>query len=183
MTTQQQSAFDALKKQLHDDPGLAWSWHCNIAMAIYDTAQPAIDSTDKHRFANTAAARTMNRLFDVDVTKFREWDTFKAGWAMIDAAAEALVPEEGQVWRHRSGKDYTVLGVTSVPDGEKSAKFPRSVFYRGPDNRTWVRGLANWRESFTLVPQYADVPECNGSHDDGQIAAGDAACTACGSEA
>jgi hypothetical protein len=175
-------AFDALQKQLQTDDALAWSWHCNIAMAIFDTAQPAANTPAKHRFANEAAALTMSRLFEVDVTKLREWVGFQKGWELSATIAHAVAPVEGQVWRHRSGKDYTVLGVTSVPDDARAAKFPHSVFYRGPDGRKWARALTSWHESFTLVPQHAEVPECNGSHDAGQVAAGDAECTACAGE-
>jgi hypothetical protein len=181
MKTQQQSAFDALKKQLHDDEDMAWAWHCNIAMAVYDTTQPAVDHHNKHRFANEGAARTLSRLFDVDMTKHPHWEDMKAGWAILDQQRGALrAPEEGEVWLHRKGDRYTVIGTTDAPDAEKADKFPRVVFYRGPDGRKWSRPLLSFLESFTLD---VDVPECNGSHDAGQIAAGDAECTACGGEA
>jgi hypothetical protein len=182
MTTQQQSAFDALKKQLHDDEEMAWAWHCNIAMAVYDTTQPAVDYHNRHRFANEAAARTLSRLFDVDMTKHPHWEDMKAGWAIIDQHRAALrAPEEGEVWLHRKGDRYTVIGTTDAPDAEKADKFPRVVFYRGPDGRKWSRPLLSFLESFTN-DFTRNVPECNGSHDDGQIAAGDAECTACAGE-
>jgi hypothetical protein len=177
-----QSAFDALKQQLHDDPDMAWAWHCNIAMAVYDTTQPAVDHHNKHRFANEGAARTMSRIFDVDVTKFREWEGMKEGWVILDQQRGALrAPEEGEVWLHRKGDRYTVIGTTDAPDAEKADKFPRVVFYRGPDGRKWSRPLLSFLESFQN-DFTRNVPECDGSHDDGQVAAGDAACTVCGSE-
>lgn len=62
-----------------------------------------------------------------------------------------LKPEVGQVWRHRSGAEYEVLGVTSEPEPEKAEKFPLSVFYKGPDGRRWTRTLKSWFGSFVFV--------------------------------
>lgn len=59
-------------------------------------------------------------------------------------------PKLGDVWRHRKGDHYTVLGITSEPDAEKTDKHPRTVFYQGPDGRRWTRTLASWMESLTL---------------------------------
>jgi hypothetical protein len=56
------SAYDLLKAALQDDHGYAWSWHCNIAMAIYDSLQLS------HRESNLAAAKIMERVFEVDTT-------------------------------------------------------------------------------------------------------------------
>lgn len=181
-------AFDALQKQLQNDDDLAWGWHCNIAMAIYDTVQPAVDHHNKHRFANEAAARTMSRIFNVDMTKHRHWEDMKKGWSILDQQRAALrAPEEGEVWLHRTGDRYTVIGVTDAPDAEKADKFPRVVFYRGPDGRKRSRPLLSFLESFTLKPVETQPgsPEFDGAeayeaHLAGQVAAGDAECTACG---
>lgn len=51
-------------KQLQKDPQYAWAWHCNIAMPIFDT----MDEPD-YLFANRCAARIMQNLFNVDMTK------------------------------------------------------------------------------------------------------------------
>ena len=55
-------AFEAIKTAMQMDPGYAWSWHCNIAMASIDEGAP-YDS------GNAAAARFMQMCFGVDTTK------------------------------------------------------------------------------------------------------------------
>lgn len=52
-------AFETLKKAIGDDPSYAWSWHCNIAMAVQD------EGVD-HATANKAANRFMQLCFGVD---------------------------------------------------------------------------------------------------------------------
>lgn len=53
------TALSALSKAMQDDAGLAWSWHCNIAMTAQDAGAP-------HDLANVWAANFMRRAFDVD---------------------------------------------------------------------------------------------------------------------
>jgi hypothetical protein len=67
------------------------------------------------------------------------------------------LPTPGSTWKHRGGDEYTVIGLTSEPDAEKAEKFPRTVFYRGPDGRQWTRTLQSWRGSFTFVREAADA--------------------------
>jgi hypothetical protein len=55
-------AFTDLKLAIEADPGYAWSWHCNIAMAAQD------EGLD-HAAGNRAAARFMSMCFGVDTTK------------------------------------------------------------------------------------------------------------------
>jgi hypothetical protein len=52
-------AFDTIKKALIEDEGYAWSWHCNIAMAVQD------EGVD-HKTANKAANRFMQMCFGID---------------------------------------------------------------------------------------------------------------------
>ena len=47
---------------IRNDPGYAWSWHCNIAMA-------AVDEGVDHMAANKLAARFLMILTGVDTTK------------------------------------------------------------------------------------------------------------------
>lgn len=56
------AAFEVLKDAMRDDPGYAWSWHCNIAMAAIDEGAP-------HDSGNAAAARFMQMCFGVDTSK------------------------------------------------------------------------------------------------------------------
>ena len=94
-------AFSVLTQAMKADSNLAWSWQCNLAMAIYDESHPQciceiLDGKYKghrpecaivrahdarhfnehalsHEFCNNAAARFMKLCFDVDVTKSEEW--------------------------------------------------------------------------------------------------------------
>jgi len=72
----------------------------------------------------------------------------KTLWEAPVKKIERTVPEEGTEWRHSKGGIYTVILVTSEPDGEKADKFPRSVVYRAEDGRTWTRTLESWYKSF-----------------------------------
>lgn len=56
------SAMHTLKQAIIEDPGYAWGWHSNIAMAAFDEGL-------SHEKANKAAARFMKLAFDVDMTK------------------------------------------------------------------------------------------------------------------
>jgi hypothetical protein len=68
-----EQAFAALKDAMRADVGgYAWSWHCNIAMPIYDAmgGDDAVSQetrTERHRLANMAAARVMSMIFGVDM--------------------------------------------------------------------------------------------------------------------
>ncbi len=54
--------MDTLRKAFIEDPGYAWSWHCNLAMSAYDEGLPK-------PAANRSAARFMSLAFDIDMTK------------------------------------------------------------------------------------------------------------------
>ena len=56
------AAFDTLKTAMKEDPGYAWSWHCNLAMPIMDAIGVS------HADANKAAARLMLHLFGLDTS-------------------------------------------------------------------------------------------------------------------
>jgi hypothetical protein len=57
-----------------DDPSAlgsyAHGWHCNIAMAVYDSFEhiDKISKNRKHEIGNEAASRFMKILFDVETT-------------------------------------------------------------------------------------------------------------------
>lgn len=54
-------AFADLRAAMQADPGYAWSWHCNIAVASQDEGM-------EHGAANRAAARFMHTCFGVDTS-------------------------------------------------------------------------------------------------------------------
>ncbi len=55
------NALQYLQEQIQNDPEMAWSWHCNIAVA-------AMDEGLTHAAANRAAARFMVNRFAIDTT-------------------------------------------------------------------------------------------------------------------
>lgn len=61
-------AFATIQQAVQNDPELAWSWQCNIAMPIHDAGIG-------HKLANVAAARVLRALFDVDMTKHEHYFT------------------------------------------------------------------------------------------------------------
>jgi hypothetical protein len=77
------AAVAFLQRKMQADPFFAWAWHCNIAM-------PFFDEGGSHEMANRGAARAMQALFGVDVTKFPEWKAFP--WAG-DSTAESPTGE------------------------------------------------------------------------------------------
>lgn len=61
-------AFEVLKKALQDDLGYAYSWHCNIKFAFFDSFPEVFwlpDDTQKHKICEMAAGNFMKRAFDV----------------------------------------------------------------------------------------------------------------------
>ena len=60
-------AMTVLAKNFRDDPDYAYSWHCNLAMAFYDSMND-IDHESRHRAANEAAGRVMKAFFDIETT-------------------------------------------------------------------------------------------------------------------
>ncbi len=67
-------ALDTLKTAIQKDDSYAWTWHCNIAMPLQDEGIP-------HEQANRAAARLMDILFGVDITKTPQWEFLSRQWA------------------------------------------------------------------------------------------------------
>lgn len=74
-------AFDTLQEAIHSDSGFAWTWQCSLATAI-------MEEGTNHEQANRAAARIMQELFSVDVTKCDQWKSFH--W--VGEAAQDTVP-------------------------------------------------------------------------------------------
>ena len=67
-------AIEHITAVINDDRGYAWSWSANLAMAFYDEGVT-------HEVANRGAARFMQNLFGVDVTKYPEWEDLEAQWS------------------------------------------------------------------------------------------------------
>ena len=55
-------AISVMSQAMQNDLDYAWTWHCNIAMPIFD------EGVD-HATANRASARIMKALFEVDIEK------------------------------------------------------------------------------------------------------------------
>jgi hypothetical protein len=54
-----EEAMNHLKQAMREDPGYAWSWHCNVAMA-------SVQEGMGHTEANKAASRFMKWAFDAE---------------------------------------------------------------------------------------------------------------------
>jgi hypothetical protein len=76
-----------------------------------------------------------------------------------NASFDEGMPQVGSIWHHRNGGYYSVLGFTSEAEPEKAEKFPRTVFYQGPDGRHWARTLESWLKSFKFILPPQSKPE------------------------
>ena len=57
-----------------------------------------------------------------------------------------------QVWRHHSGRLYTVLFMTNTEgDGTQRGKYPPTVVYQGDNGRRWSGPLSDWHRRMTLT--------------------------------
>ena len=64
-------AFAILKAAIKEDGSFAYSWHANIAMAMYDAMPETFwmpDRSKHHEIANNAATTFMARCWDVDTS-------------------------------------------------------------------------------------------------------------------
>ena len=74
-------AFAVLKKAIQTDASYAYSWHANIAMALYDELPETFWMPDKshwHKITNQAAKHFMKRAFDVETSHDMLEHEFKA---------------------------------------------------------------------------------------------------------
>lgn len=60
------------------------------------------------------------------------------------------IPTIGSVWQHMSGRRYTVLQISNMPD---TPRYPMTVIYRDTVGAVWSRPVADWYRSMTLVDQ------------------------------
>lgn len=69
MSTEIEDAVDTLQKAFEADPDFAHTWHCNVAMACFDSIPLVEYGHEKvHEFANEAASRFMKKAFDVETS-------------------------------------------------------------------------------------------------------------------
>ncbi len=63
-------AMESLTKVMKDTSlgGYAHSWHCNIAMSVYDASLSSICHDHAHQIGNDAASRFMKLCFGVETT-------------------------------------------------------------------------------------------------------------------
>jgi len=66
-------SFNVVKAAMQADSSYAWSWHCNIAMAMFDEGVP-------HETANRGAVRFMQMAFDVDTSASEEFKSLETQW-------------------------------------------------------------------------------------------------------
>lgn len=66
------SPFGALREVINSDPDYAWSWLCNLAVPIMDSAGVT------HEIANQTAALIMAQMFGCDITKHPNFEYVKS---------------------------------------------------------------------------------------------------------
>ncbi len=70
--TEIENAVEALSEAFRDDESFAHSWHCNLAMAFYDSFPKCLHPEkiiECHKLANEGAARFMKNAFGVDTSE------------------------------------------------------------------------------------------------------------------
>ena len=68
MSKEIENAMRILKNAMQDTEigSYAHSWHCNIAVCVYDECTTDISRAEAHRIGNASASRFMKLCFDVD---------------------------------------------------------------------------------------------------------------------
>jgi hypothetical protein len=70
------NAFDTIKLAVQADRDYAWAWHCNLVTELHAYKRDGESAgVLTHLEANQAAARIMQHMFGVDVTRSKEWAT------------------------------------------------------------------------------------------------------------
>tara|TARA_Y100000034_G_C6803253_1_gene360457 strand:- start:507 stop:935 length:429 start_codon:yes stop_codon:yes gene_type:complete len=87
-----EKALEVMSEAMKADPGFAWSWHCNVAMAARDAGAP-------HKEANERAADFMKRAFGVDTSKEPVGNTDSP----VEPPPPAPVPADDGLARCRCG--------------------------------------------------------------------------------
>ena len=57
-----EDAITVLKAAMQNESDIAWSWHCNVAVAMQDEGV-------SHKVSNAGATRFMQNAFGVDTSK------------------------------------------------------------------------------------------------------------------
>ncbi len=135
------NVFEALKEQIKNDDGYAWSWHCNIAMA-------SIDQGFDHGKANIAAARFMKNCFDVDVTEFKE---FKALFLSLKNQTQ------GTNMDNTSNKDFLEYLEKEMSEGKIDFSFRATPSENGIDINIHPSGANGETIDFSLFKQGDEV--------------------------
>ena len=61
-------AMAVLKQAFINNPDYAHSWHCNLAMAFYDTERSNAGEKNLSHVSNEAASRFMKLAFDIETS-------------------------------------------------------------------------------------------------------------------
>ncbi len=74
-------------------------------------------------------------------------------FSLTEAGRQALAPRpivaEGSVWRHHSGRLYTVLFLANNEGDSIKDKYPVTVVYQGENGRRWAGPLSDWHRRMT----------------------------------
>lgn len=80
--------MDMICKRMREESDLAWTWHCNVAMAF-------VDEGGDRESANRAAARFVKAAFGVDTSQSEEWKKTVEPYIQPKRYFHAVVDDEG----------------------------------------------------------------------------------------
>ena len=80
--------MDVICARMQNESDLAWTWHCNVAMAF-------VDEGGDRESANLAAARFMKAAFGVDTSQSEEWKKIVEPHIQPKRYFHAVVDDEG----------------------------------------------------------------------------------------
>jgi hypothetical protein len=90
--------------------------------------------------------QTMTQLASAAATQLRELADEAERWA-----ARGGAPVPGSVWKHTSGRAYTVLHVANC-NADAGLRYPLTIVYRDADGDVWTRPADDWHRSMTPAP-------------------------------
>lgn len=62
---------------------------------------------------------------------------------------QAVIPEPNTIWKHRTGKLYTVVVIANRLATDK--RYPITVVYKDGEDNIWTRPFSDWYQSMTAV--------------------------------
>ena len=146
---QEPSPLTPLKLALQKDLDYAWTWHCNLAMAFYDSWNNETRPADIHRKANEAAARFMKQAFDVDVKQCKQYQDIAADSKDIPETV-AMVPVATY-----DGVEFTRYTLCWL-----NGAMPEGTTLYAPESEVWAKRLTT-AQMLASIPTAEEVEAAN----------------------